>query len=568
MWPPSESASIGCGTQQDIRGSSTPQQGALVTAVSDESSSSRRRGRPYRFPEDSSPLSRVHGGVDQRVAWLLGSSRIHGSDTAMAHRDQFVAALKDLGIAADQARVSRWESGSQRVPDRVVAAYEEVLGLAPSHLSAAINGLRRSLEPDSDKAEIVTTDPSRLHEDLDRLFAHVDAEEPHGSRWLQLTSYLATHPQIYMRDKSWKQLADSLILELGRSVGAAYYRRYEALRTLIRHPGAQRHVVKAIGKFVTDPAAQVVMHPLTLLQEVDHHKAGDLATRLLTTESGMLQQGAAWVTAAKVARRHYDDNSLKQLEAAVIMLLGAGPSSLPDVDLLDVAARLPEEARKRIMLAMRDTAVQARFEVLVRTGEILPQDVTRHVASRVAEAAQAATPPPYRIEPDMMLHRLVREALFHGHQERRHRAAVLLSVSPYSAGVAAACAHTIDHSDEVVALQAAMLLRYMATELQRDDLRRWAADDARLEVRGAALLTLGRLPQGIGADDESVILQALESSTKRPTQRASLYALGMGGSSALKDLKGNGGDFQRRAAHWWLRTGSAIHESATIDGQA
>jgi hypothetical protein len=42
----------------------------------------------------------------------------------------------------------------------------------------------------------------------------------------------------------------------------------------------------------------------------------------------------------------------------------------------------------------------------------------------------------------------------------------------------------------------------------------------------------------------------------------------MGGSSALKDLKGNGGDFQRRAAHWWLRTGSAIHESATIDGQA
>lgn len=538
-----------------------------MTSVSD-SPPSRRRGRPYRFPEDASSFTKVHGGVDQRVAWLLGSSRIHASDPDMAHRDQFVAALKNIGFVADQARVSRWESGGHRVPDHVVAAYEQVLGLAPGHISAAINGLRRSLAPEPDHHGAVTTSPEHLHEHLDKLFEQVDGEKPHGASWLELTSYLATHPQIYLRDKSWMQLADSLIFELGRSAGAAYIRRFEALRTLVRHPGAQRHVVKSIGAFVTDPAAQVVMHPLTLLQEVEHRRAGDLAMRMLTSGTGMLQQGAAWVTATKIARGHFDEETLKQLEAAVIMLLATHSRSLPDVDVLDVAARLPEHSCTRILLALRDSPIQPRFEVLLRTGEMLPHDITSHVASRIAESAEAATPPPYRIEPDTMLQRLVREALFHGHQERRHQASVLLTVGPYRSGVAAACAHAVDNSDDAVALQAVMLLRHLATEAERDQLLTWAKGGSRPEIRGHALITLGRLPKGIRPQDEPVVLQWLDGGNKRPTKRASLYALGMGGASALASLKEHDDKFVRRGADWWMRTGPAIHESSTITGQS
>lgn len=202
-----------------------------------------------------------------------------------------------------------------------------------------------------------------------------------------------------------------------------------------------------------------------MLQEVEHHRAVDLAMRLLTMETGMLRQGAAWVTAAKIPRGHYDDKSLKQLEAAVIMLLATNSRSLPDVDVLGVAARLPADACKRILLALLDSPIQPRFELLPRTGEILPHDITHHVARRIAEAAEAATPAPYRVEPDMMLPRFVREALFHGHQERRHQAGVLLTVSPCRAGVAKACAHAVDHSDDAVALQAGMLLRYISLRI-------------------------------------------------------------------------------------------------------
>lgn len=538
-----------------------------MTAAS-ENAPSRRRGRPYRFPEDSSPMTRVHGGVEQRVAWLLSASRIHAEDPDMAHRDQFVPALKGLGIAADQARVSRWESGGQRAPEHLVTAYEQVLGLAPGHLSAAVRGLRASLSPEPTSATTSSTSPEQLHADLDKLFEQVDGDNPHGSSWLELTTYLTTHPQIYLREKTWRQLAKTLITELGRSVGAAYTRRFEALRILVRHPGAQRHVVKSIGEFVTDPAAQVVMHPLTLLQEVEHRRAGDLAMRLLTTETGMLQQGAAWVIAAKIPRGHFNEQALRQVEAVALMLLTSPTRAIPDVDVLDVAARLPKEAAQRLLLALHDHPASPRFDQLTRTGEILPQDITRTVAREVADAAQAATPPPYRIEPDMMLQRLVREALFHGHQERRHQAGVLLTVSPYRAGVAAALAPAIDNTDESVAHQAMMLMRYVGTEAEREQLARWAQDETRPQIRGLAMISLGRLPKGIRPEEEGVVLRGLDGDAKRPAQRASLYALGMGGAiDPLNRLTDSDDEFVRGAARWWLRTGPGIHESSTMSGQ-
>lgn len=528
----------------------------------------RRRGRPYRFPEDNSPLTGVHGGVDQRVAWLLSASRIHAADPDLAHRDKFVEVLKAQGTAADQARVSRWESGSQRVPDRVIAAYETALGLSPCYLSSVAQGLRRSLEPNAVYVETSAAPPKELHEELDRLFESVDDDEAHGADWIALTNYLATHPEIYMRPRSWEQLTESLISQIGRSVNSSYIRRFESLRTLVRHPIAQRHVVKTIGRFVTDPAAQVVMHPLTLLQEVEHPQAADVTLRLLMSSAvGMLQQGAAWTTAAKVARGHFDQDGLARLEVILARLLAEGSPALSEADVLDIAARLPEDALSRLRHAIRDSQTIARLDLLMKTGEMLPETTTRRVAARVATAAQEATPPPYRIEPDMMLQRLVRVALFHGHQERRHQAGVLLSVSPYRAGVAEALCEVIEVADDTVANLAAMLLRQVATEQQRGHLRRWAQDASRRQVRGASILTLGRLPEGLHEEDEPLVLDVL-SSGGRATERACLYALGMSGSPAIKQLADCDNELHRRAAQWWIRTGPAIHESARNTGHA
>lgn len=73
-----------------------------------EAVASRRRGRPLRLPEDPTPLRQVHGGVNQRVSWLLTTSRLHAKNPALAHREPFVAALNALGVAADQQRAAGW----------------------------------------------------------------------------------------------------------------------------------------------------------------------------------------------------------------------------------------------------------------------------------------------------------------------------------------------------------------------------------------------------------------------------------------------------------------------------
>ena len=525
------------------------------------SSPARRRGRPYRFPEDLTALTRVHGGVDQRVAWLLSASRIYATDTDLAYRDKFVEVLKAHGYAADQARVSRWESGALRVPDRVITAYETVLGFAPSHLASVVHGLRRSQDPTSYDLEPVATPPAQLHAELDALFERVDGDAAHGSDWIALTNYIATHPQVYMQPRSWEQLAETLIRQMGRSVGPAYLRRFEALRTLIRHPSAQRHVVKTIGAFVTDPAGQVVMHPLTLLQEVEDPRAGQLAIRMLTSATGMLQQGAAWTTAVKVARGHFDEDPLTRLEGMLVMLLGAGSRSLSEMDVLDIVARLPESASHRLSRAIRESTTVKRLDMLLKTGEILPENVTRRVATAAATRAQELTDAPYRVEPDLMLQRLVREALFHGHQERRHLSGVLLTVSPYRDALGTALAEAIDTEDEDVAYQAVLLMRYLAPDGQRADLRRRSAAPIPERLRGVAILTLGRLSAGVLDEEEPLIRAALEGARPAMT-RSCVYALGMSGSSMLKELADSDSEFLRRAAGWWLRTGPAIHEPA------
>ena len=502
----------------------------------------------------------MHGGVDQRVAWLLAASRIHAADPELAYREKFVTALNDAGIAADQARVSRWESGSNRVPDRIVVAYEQVLGIPEGQISAAVNGLRRTLDPGADNSDVVITPPHTMHDDLELLFSNT-YDDADGAHWLKLTDYLAVHRNIYLRGMAWTDLADRLTAETVRSTGNGFTRRLEALRTLIRHPGGQKHVVRSIGAFVTDPAAQSVIYPLTLLQEVDHPKAQELVMRLLGTSSGQLQQGAAWVAAAKLVRGHFDPEEQRRLEGLSVLMIAAGPKATPEVDIFDVAARLPGEARERVVNAVRESASFPRLDMLLTTGEILPRPVTRDIAHKIATMAQATTPAPYRIEPDMMLERLVREALFHGHQERRHQAAVLLTVSPYRAGVAAACARATRHPERGVAQAAVMLLRYLGTEAERPDLLALARSVESPDLAAPALISLGRLPDGLSDDETQLVVDALDGTEKLSVQRAGLYALGMSGSERLTELADADNETRAKAADWWTRVGPAIHES-------
>jgi hypothetical protein len=268
------------------------------------------------------------------------------------------------------------------------------------------------------------------------------------------------------------------------------------------------------------------------------------------------------VAAAKLARGHFDPDEQRRLESLSVLMIAAGHRATPEVDIFDVAARLPDEARHRVVTAVRESASFPRLDMLLTTGEILPRPVTRDVAHQIATMAQAATPAPYRIEPDLMLERLVREALFHGHQERRHQAAILLTVSPYRAGVAAACARATRHPERGVDLAAVMLLRYLGTEAERADLLALAQSVDQPDLAAPALISLGRLPEGLSDDEAQLVLDALDRSEKPSVQRAGLYALGMSGSDLLTELADADDGVRARAADWWTRVGPAIHESA------
>ena len=55
-------------------------------------------------------------GCDQRVAWLLSTSRLLNANPELADRAGFIKALAEHGVHVDNSRISRWESGLQARP--------------------------------------------------------------------------------------------------------------------------------------------------------------------------------------------------------------------------------------------------------------------------------------------------------------------------------------------------------------------------------------------------------------------------------------------------------------------
>ena len=525
-----------------------------------------RRGRPLRLPEDSTPFSQVHGGSAPLVAWLLATSRIYAADGAYAQREAFAAALRALGVAADPTRVSRWESGASRPAPRVLQAYERVLGLRPGQISVVAEGITRSLDPTVPvQREWFDVSPEEIHSELDALFERILSPGAHdGLDWLQLTARLTGHAQVYLRPQTWAETASLLVRELCRSVGVAHVRRYEAMRLLVRHPVAQRHAVKALGAFVTHPHAQVVSQPLILLQEVDDAQASDLVLRMLTGPPGMLRRGAAWVAASKLARDHFDDAGQAELEAMVMRMLDRRhepriglDTSL--IDAIDVACCLPRERAARVLIRLRNDPSTRHLAQTLHHGEIVAADDSRRTAVRVAEAIQADLATPQRLEPDQMLVRLVREALFHNHKERRNQASLLLGSSPYGPALHRHCLDLARGADDLVAMRALTMLWYGAPDDCRDGLRELAWHDPRPHVRSRALMALAHVRGGVTADVEDRVLEAIAHNPDPRARHAGMYALGMSGAETLKLLAAEC-EHLAPVAEWWIDTGPAIYD--------
>ena len=491
------------------------------------------------------------------------TNRILGPDPDCASRETFISRLAERGIAVDAPRLSRWESGALPVPPRAIAAYEEVLGRTPGSLAATASGVRRAFG---------TTPPTRERRsngvgpdaEMDELLGIVSGGSATGAQWLAASTALQYYDHVFLRNNDWHRICTGLIQELATATGIGYVRRFEAAVDLLNHPSAQRHVSMALGNFVMDPDTQVVAPVLNLLAEVADQAASDLVLRLLNSPAKHLHRSASSVAAAKAARGHFEMRALPALEEHVERRLSRGVSLDGGLDPLDLAIQLPEMSWNKVESRLRDPAVTALIDRSRGTQELIAPRKAGLLASRVAVAIQESTPSHHPVEEDMMLHRLMREALVHTHKARRHHAALLLAASPYAPAVASHCHELTTHPDDFIAARAwTVLMRVRSSKAQSQALRS-AVLETRRAHRPRALINVGLNHEPPTPDQASTMADRLTRS--RPSeQHAALFALGMHESPELATLTDHPDKDIRRRAAWWLLQGGATRDADVVE---
>ncbi len=531
---------------------------ASITSTTGPAVRPSRRGRRLHLPEDVSATTSPAIRADLRVAWLLTTARILDADPALARRSVFLSRLAERGIVLDAPRLSRIESGSGAVHPSVLDGYEEVLCLTPGSLTATISGLNRGFHTaETPRARrLPDADPDA---DFDALLEAVTKGQTTGAQWLSASRALWYYDQVFLRQDDWSDLASALIRELATSSGIDHVRRFEAAVDFLRHPSSQRHLTRALGNFVLDPDAQVGAPVLNLLGEVTDPAASDLVLRLLASPSKNLRRAATSVAATKVGRGHFDAQALPQLEHHLERRLARGVNFDSGLDILDLALQMPHDSWAQVEDRLRDPVTTALVTRHRSTRELMPSRRAAALATEVATAIQDATPTHHPIETDMMLHRLVREALVHTHKARRHHAALLIAASPYASAAAAQVLTLTDHADEFVAARAwSMLMRLPCPTPTAQTLERNLEDvPKRHLVRALVNLGLHDRPmqEGTGAR-----LAARLPAERQSEHHAVLFALGMQCSPELEGLTEHADSGVRRAAAWWLLQGGSTRD--------
>lgn len=532
-----------------------------MTVVRTPRDGARRRGRPQRLPEEAHTISSGQVGCDQRIAWLLTVSRLFGADPDLSRRDGFMAALAARGIPVDKSRISRWESGLQPLPARVTATYETVLGIPEGKLVATAGGLRRAFGTGPTPRDNSPRETDLDDGELNRLLDLTESGKATGAEWLQLADHFSRFDRVFLRERDWTQICQELVGELGSAVGTGYVRRYEAAASFLRNPHARRHLMLAVGHFVTNPDTQVVAPILNLLSEVPDPAAAALTLRMLSADSDnkYLRRAASSVAAVKLARGHFDEAALDRLEAHVIGALRRGEALDGRLDSFDLAVQLPEHSWARIEGALKTRRAYAQVMQARTGGELVNAARAASVVAELAPAIQADTPSHHVQDPDLMLRRLLREALLHSHKPRRHHAALLIAASPYATAAAHHLLNLAKSENDLLAARAWTVLMRLGDGGRRNDVVTQAIAETRPTIRARALVAAG-LGGSLTDEQAQAIVGKLDHA--KPLERhATLFALGMAGSPELTALADSPDPDTQRGVAWWLSQGAAIQDA-------
>lgn len=522
----------------------------------------KRRGRPPQMPDDLTSMREGYYDPWARTAWLLVTCRSLGRVPAYAERSVFADALRDAGVNADVSRLSRWESGQHPITFKALRGYETVLGLPEGSLVAANRQLVRDSDPDGKSPERVSfaersaKAPDVLITDLiDRATATSDPMT--GGDWLTLATELEHFELVLLPQRYWALLCERLVQELARTNGVDQLRRYEALSTLIAHPVGQRHVLHALGLWLTDPDVQVVSPMLGLLQQLEDPAASALVMKFLDSDNKALSLGCIQVAACKVERGHFDRLFLAKLEQHAIRGL-LTPAHKRGADLLDLLTHLPDESFTRVMAPLKDGPLRTRVLAARETKDLAAREASHNISRQVAGQAQAMTPSVYTAEPDVLLQRLVRESLFHVSGNRRRLATYALGLSPYAPAVAD-CFVTLAGSErELLGERAWESVWMLGHGTRRDDVVSLVDADHTWTQR-RALISLARSPYRLTSQEQERLRTAMQHDNAS-VRRAALYATGLQAPHHLPSPLQTRDHPDAPAVTWWRKLGPALRD--------
>lgn len=522
----------------------------------------RARGRPIRLAYDASPMADLHVDSTARIAWLLVSLRQHCADPSLRRRREFAEALVRVGVNADPTRVSRWESGSHHIPDRVLYGYDELLGHPPGTLASVAYHLRSAIDPHRPPGLLLIQDVPQADRELTELFARIESGGHDGTDWTRLAASLMQGTPMFLPEQMWTSISEKLLNESARSTGVAHIRRMAASGVIARHAPAQRMMIKSVGRLLHLSGPRFVIPAMMLLSTPDSDQVDDLLLQLFESSPIQIRRGAASVVTSKLVRGQLDEAARDR----IVGLLGAAFSTTRGTtfptDRVGVLATLDRTRQESVFAALPEDADRSHLEQLVGSGLSVAPATSRRLAVRIARTARSSARSNGEMpETDRMLVRLIEEALFHIHRERRHQATCLLSVSPYRTPLALALMQAADTSDPYVVARCLSVIAFLGPdESVLGQLLTWAFYHPNQHLRSRALLALVPIGHSLAPgtlDDVAGLAGSAEAREVMVTAAHLLGSIGESGTGRLAHLV----DPEVVAVmEWWRVSGGLISE--------
>ena len=141
-----------------------------------------------------------------------------------------------------------------------------------------------------------------------------------AAEWDELTANLWALPTVFLHPAgAWDRLAQRLVAEVTIADGLGWALRCEAVNRLLGHPSAELPVIAACAALVADPANQVFIDPLTMLEISPHPDAGrHLIAQILPPTNERAQLGAWCSAAEKIGRGHFGPADLGLLSREAV----------------------------------------------------------------------------------------------------------------------------------------------------------------------------------------------------------------------------------------------------------